>query len=87
MRAEGADVRAVTVWAAFGMAGWETLVTGEGGRYEPGLFDARSHRPRPAALARQARALAGGEEFDHPTLEAAGCERALSSGRGTSTTS
>jgi len=68
VRARGADVRAVTAWAAFGSYDWHTLLTRLEGRYEPGLFDARHSLPRPTALARLVRARALGEPFAHPAL-------------------
>lgn len=78
LREQGADLRAVTVWAAFGAHDWNSLVTREAGHYEPGLWDTRSHPPRPTALARLARQLAQGQAPDHPVLEGPGWwERAL----------
>src|SRR5919205_951999 len=43
--AEGVDVRAVTAWAVFGSFDWDSLVTRDAGRYEPGAFDVRSAPP------------------------------------------
>lgn len=71
-RAGGADVRAVTAWAAFGLHDWDSLMTRCEGRYEPGLFDARSSPPRPTALAGVVRDLAAGLEPAHPVLDAPG---------------
>ena len=71
-RAAGADIRAVTAWAAFGARDWSSLVTELRGDYEPGLFDIRAPRPRPTALSRMARALATTGEFEHPALGGAG---------------
>jgi dTDP-4-dehydrorhamnose reductase len=71
-RDDGADVRAVTAWAAFGTRDWSSLVTRLNGEYEPGLFDVRGPVPRPTALASMARALAQGKPFDHPTLDSPG---------------
>ncbi len=59
-RASGVDVRAVTLWSAFGTYDWDSLLVEARGRYEPGVFDVRSSRPRPTALARVARQLAAG---------------------------
>ena len=67
-RAAGADVRAVTAWAALGTRDWSSLVTRLDGDYEPGLFDVRAPEPRPTALARMAGALATTGTFDHPAL-------------------
>lgn len=72
LRDEGADVRAVTVWAAFGTCDWDSLLTKERGYYEPGLWDVRGPEPRLTALGRYARDLATGERHDHPTLHGPG---------------
>ncbi|HYG70163.1 MAG TPA: family 1 glycosylhydrolase, partial [Anaeromyxobacteraceae bacterium] len=58
LRADGADVRAVTVWSLLGAFDWNRLVTEERGFYEPGPFDVRGPEPRPTALAAATRALA-----------------------------
>ena len=71
-REHGADIRAVTVWSLLGAIGWDTLVTAPGGRYEPGVYDLRGPRPRPTALASYVRALATGEQYDHPALAGPG---------------
>lgn len=75
--AEGVDVRAVTVWALFGSFDWDSLVTRDAGRYEPGAFDVRSPRPRPTATAHLIRDLARGVERAHPVLAAPGWWRRL----------
>ena len=56
----GADVRAVTAWALFGAYDWDSLVTREAGRYEPGAFDVRASPPAPTVLAPTIARLAGG---------------------------
>jgi dTDP-4-dehydrorhamnose reductase len=63
-----ADVRAVTVWSAFGASDWDSLLTEPRGHYEPGLFDVRGGIVRPTALATVARDLATRGESDHPVL-------------------
>ena len=60
-RALGADVRAVTLWSAFGAVGWNNLVTRESGEYEPGAYDVRAPEPRRTALASACQRLARGE--------------------------
>ncbi len=72
VRAEGADIRAVTVWSLFGTVDWNSLLTRREGCYEPGPFDVRGPEPRPTVLAAAARAIAGGRTFDHPVLDRAG---------------
>ena len=58
LRAEGADMRAVTVWSLFGTVDWRSLLLEHRGEYEPGPFDARAIPPAPTALADAARELA-----------------------------
>jgi dTDP-4-dehydrorhamnose reductase len=60
-RDAGADVRAVTIWSAFGAVGWNNLVTQPSGEYEPGVYDIRAPRPRPTALAALALRITRGE--------------------------
>ncbi|MFC4424985.1 family 1 glycosylhydrolase [Deinococcus navajonensis] len=72
VRAEGADLRAVTSWAALGSYDWNTLHTEFRGYYEPGAFDVRSPVPRPTALAQVLRARAAGEVPAHPSLASPG---------------
>jgi dTDP-4-dehydrorhamnose reductase len=71
-RAEGADVRAVTVWALLGSTDWDSLVTRCDGHYEPGPFDVRGAVPRPTALATAAAALAATGKIAHPAAEGPG---------------
>ncbi|HEX2719123.1 MAG TPA: hypothetical protein VHM67_15745, partial [Gemmatimonadaceae bacterium] len=71
-RAQGADVRAVTAWAAFGAQDWSSLVTELRGDYEPGLFDIRGATPRATALAHMAQALATRGSYEHPLLAGRG---------------
>jgi beta-glucosidase/6-phospho-beta-glucosidase/beta-galactosidase len=69
LRAEGAEVRAVTIWSLFGAVDWNSLLTREAGHYEPGTFDMRHHpcgKPRPTLIAEAAKALAEHGTFDHP---------------------
>lgn len=72
LRSAGADVRAVTAWAAFGTVDWDSLVTQVRGHYEPGLWDVRSVPPRPTALAHLARQLAQGSALPHPVADGHG---------------
>ncbi|HET7458180.1 MAG TPA: sugar nucleotide-binding protein, partial [Gemmatimonadaceae bacterium] len=78
LRDEGCDVRAVTLWSAFGAYDWASLLTRADGHYEPGAFDVRSSPPRPTALARMARDLATTGAHDHPALGGDGWWRSSS---------
>lgn len=71
-REEGVDVRALTVWSAYGAFDWNTLLTQPGGFYESGVWDVRAPEPRPTALAKLARQLAHGEDDHHPVVETPG---------------
>jgi len=71
-RARGADVRAVTVWSAFGACDWDSLLVAPRGRYEPGIFDVRGARARPTALAGAAADLAARGAITHPLVSAPG---------------
>jgi dTDP-4-dehydrorhamnose reductase len=72
LRQDGADVRAVTLWALLGAFDWNSLVTRAEGHYEPGAFDVRAPEPRPTALARMASELATGRDPSHPVLDMPG---------------
>jgi dTDP-4-dehydrorhamnose reductase len=72
LKEQGADIRAVTTWSAFGAFDWNSLLTRDEGRYEPGIFDLRAPTPRSTAVARMSQALAAGFDYDHPTLDSAG---------------
>jgi dTDP-4-dehydrorhamnose reductase len=72
LRSEGADVRAVQAWSAFGAFDWASLVTRRDGAYESGLFDVRSPAPRRTALASMVCSLASTGAWRHPTLDGAG---------------
>lgn len=71
-RADGADVRAVTVWALLGSFDWNCLVTECRGYYESGAFDVRFSPPRETAVAHLMRELAGGHAPTHPVLQGLG---------------
>jgi dTDP-4-dehydrorhamnose reductase len=72
VRANGVDLRAVTVWSLLGSFDWNCLVTRCNGYYEPGPFDVRSSTPRPTALAGMMRELAAGRPLTHPVLRGQG---------------
>ena len=72
LRDEGADVRAVTVWALFGLVDWDSMLRHSGGRFEQGAWDVRYDPPRPTLLAAAVSALAQGRRFAHPCLATPG---------------
>ncbi|MFL6671656.1 MAG: family 1 glycosylhydrolase [Massilia sp.] len=72
VRRNGADVRAVTVWALLGSFDWNCLVRECKGYYEPGPFDVRGGQPRPTAVARMMRELATNRAPSSPVLQGQG---------------
>ena len=68
----GADIRAVTVWALLGSYDWNCLVTECRGYYEPGPFDVRGPAPRPTALATMMRELSTARPLSNPVLQGQG---------------
>ncbi|HYJ31539.1 MAG TPA: family 1 glycosylhydrolase [Allosphingosinicella sp.] len=77
LRGEGVDLRAVTLWSAFGNVDWRSLLTERRGIYDCGAFDVRGGTPRPTAVAKAAAAYGHGRDFDHPVLDAPGWWRRL----------
>lgn len=71
-RAEGIDVRAVTLWSLLGAFDWDRLVTAQRDHYEPGVFDIRAQQPRPTAIAKLAKKLAERTDVSHPLLDVPG---------------
>jgi dTDP-4-dehydrorhamnose reductase len=73
IRAEGVDLRAVTIWSLFGAVDWCSLLTRRADCYEAGAFDARAGgAPRPTLLAEAARELANDGAIDPQLLATAG---------------
>lgn len=72
LKREGADIRALTVWALLGVVDWNSLLLRQHGFYEAGAYDVRSEPPRPTVLHAATAALARGEAFDHPVLDVPG---------------
>jgi dTDP-4-dehydrorhamnose reductase len=71
-RRKGVDVRAVTVWAMFGMVDWRSVLTRREGAYDVGAFDTRGEKARPTLLAKAAASLAQQGKFEHPILDLPG---------------
>jgi dTDP-4-dehydrorhamnose reductase len=68
-RAAGTDIRAVGVWAAFGMVDWHSLLRARDGVCEDGIytFAGRDGVPQPTALTDAVRALARDGHLDGDT--------------------
>jgi dTDP-4-dehydrorhamnose reductase len=72
LRQEGVDVRGFTVWALFGLVDWRSLLLRHDNFYEPGAFDVRCDPPQPTVIAAATAAMARGEVYRHPALDAPG---------------
>ncbi|MBD2448363.1 sugar nucleotide-binding protein [Nostoc sp. FACHB-152] len=72
LREDGVDIRAITAWSLLGSYDWNSLLTRWVGYYESGVFDLRSAKPRPTAIAKMVRDLATGHQPNHPLLETPG---------------
>lgn len=68
LKAEGVDVRAVTVWSLAGTVDWNSLLVSRRGAYEAGAFDIRAPAPRRTALGQAVASLARSGRFSHPAL-------------------
>jgi dTDP-4-dehydrorhamnose reductase len=68
----GVDIRAVTVWSAFGAFDWDNLLTSVRGRYEGGPFVVDGPRVRRTLLADVANDLARHGRSEHPALASVG---------------
>jgi dTDP-4-dehydrorhamnose reductase len=71
-RQRGIDVRAVTIWAMFGLVDWRSVLTRHNNIYDSGPFDIRGPAPRATLLAKAAATFGRGEKFDHPLLDLPG---------------
>jgi dTDP-4-dehydrorhamnose reductase len=73
LRDEGAEVRAVTVWALIGLVDWNSLLTRRDGHYESGAFHLRGGNGlRPTAIAKAIASLVSSGSYDHPVLDCPG---------------
>ena len=72
LRADGVDLRAVTVWSMFGAVDWNSLLVRGDNNYEPGVFDARVSPPRATALADAVQSLIRTGNYDHEALDTPG---------------
>ncbi len=72
LRADGADIRAVTAWALFGLMDWNSMLREHQGHFEPGALDARAAPPRLTPLAAAISGLARHGSHWHPSLDEPG---------------
>ena len=72
LRAEGADLQAVTAWALAGSVDWDSLMRQRRGHLELGAWDFARKPPQPRLLASVLRGFARDEHFEPPVLTTAG---------------
>ncbi len=72
LKAEGVDIRGITVWSLLGAYDWNSLLTQNNNFYESGAFDVRSGHPRPTAIAHLIKSLCEDKVPNHPVLQADG---------------
>lgn len=72
LKTNGMDVKAVTAWSLLGAFDWNSLLTKEEKKYEPGVFDVRNNTLRPTALAKLITSLSSNGTFDHPLINEKG---------------
>jgi dTDP-4-dehydrorhamnose reductase len=72
LKAEGVEAQAITAWSLLGTYDWNSLCTESHHFYESGIFDNRSIKPRPTALAKMIKSFSRGQKFEHPLLNEPG---------------
>lgn len=72
LAARGADVRGFTVWSLFGACDWDSLLTQQRGRYEPGTFGLKDGAVVETPVAEWIRARAHGVAMQHSSLNEPG---------------
>ena len=72
LRGEGADIRAITAWALFGLMDWDSMLRERRRHYEPGVMDASADPPQPTPLAAAVASLAMHGHYRHPLLDERG---------------
>jgi dTDP-4-dehydrorhamnose reductase len=77
LRADGADICAVTAWSLLGSHDWNRMVTQFVGHYEVGVYDVRSGEPRPTMLAPVLKDLVAGRRPSAVGLERPGWWRRI----------
>lgn len=68
---EGLPIQAITAWSLLGAYDWDSLLTRNDNRYEPGVFDLRGGTPRRTALADLMVAISSGQD-PHPIAQEPG---------------
>lgn len=69
---EGIPVYGVTAWSLLGAFDWNSLLTLENHRYEPGVFDITNNELRPTAISSLLQSFSHKNKYDHPLLSQQG---------------
>lgn len=72
LKSEGVDFRAITAWSLLGSFDWNSLLQVKNKNYESGVFDIRSGKPRPTAMAHLIKKINQRQSVNHPLLEVPG---------------
>jgi dTDP-4-dehydrorhamnose reductase len=72
LKGEGVDFRAITAWSLLGSYDWNSLLCVKNNCYESGVYDLRSGKARPTALAKMVKTFNSGENYTSPLLEVPG---------------
>ncbi len=72
LKEEGVDMRAVTAWSLFGSFDWDSLLCKKNNHYESGVYDIRSGKPRPTALAGMINSINTGTVYQSDLLSVPG---------------
>ncbi|MGE5393739.1 MAG: SDR family oxidoreductase [Candidatus Saccharibacteria bacterium] len=72
LKKEGIDFRALTAWSFLGSFDWNSLLCVKNNYYESGVYDIRSGKPRPTALAQMIKTINKGEDYSNILLKLPG---------------
>lgn len=72
LKNKGVDFRAVTAWSFLGSFDWNSLLCSTNKYYESGVYDLRSGKPRPTALAGMIKSINERAEYSSPLLDVPG---------------
>lgn len=72
LKREGVDIRALTAWSFLGSFDWNSLLCVKNNYYESGVYDIRSGKPRPTALAQMIKTINSGKDYSNILLNLPG---------------
>ncbi|HLN74582.1 MAG TPA: family 1 glycosylhydrolase [Prolixibacteraceae bacterium] len=72
LKREGVDFRGLTAWSFLGSFDWNSLLCVKNNHYESGVYDIRSGKPRPTALAGMIKTINSGKDYSNGLLNLPG---------------